>query len=734
MATRQETENGSAVMRFGPFTVDGQSGELHKGSTRLKVPDQSIAVLQALLERPGELVTREALRARLWAPDTFVDFEAGLNAAVRRLREALNDSADTPRYVETLPRRGYRFIAPIDGATINPTGCASAPTIADGSAGLVSSVSVRSTVAVRRFRGVGAGLAILAVVVMGAALSFGPRNNRAPVFGRPVPLTSFPGLELDPAIAPAGNFVAFAWEGEGGDNFDIYVQAIDGGRPVPLTTDGADDHAPMWSPDGQRIVFERDLNGTRVIFSVSVLGGDERQLFKAGAECDGWRFGAWACGLSWTPDGQHLVFGAQSSSSYLSSSAIYLYSLKDGTKRQLTRPPANLSDIHPMVSPDGRYLGFVRLNPRSRGGNVFVQQLEQLQVVGEPRQLTLDRAVNAFDWTPDSRSVIHDAGPVEPGLWRVGVNGASEPLLSNIRAFRPSVARSGARVVYQNMLIDSNIWEMPTPASPTHRPSGDVAFRVIASTAGDSDMQFSPDGTRIVFCSDRSGHGELWVANRDGSRATQLTHFEGGGRVGSPSWSADGKRIAFDATLTGTSSWNIHVVPADGGPVVARTAGDSNNIRPSWSPDGRWIYFGSRRTGDWQIWRLPSTGGTPEPITHHGGLEPIVSPDGRIYYAKAAPEPGIWEVRGGEEVQIIPRGRQLSFDVAENGIFMMDASAKPQVTVEMFSFASRRIIPVAWLPPGVQPSYFTVARDGRSMLYSQLDSRMSDIELLRESR
>ena len=333
---------------------------------------------------------------------------------------------------------------------------------------------------------------------------------------------------------------------------------------------------------------------------------------------------------------------------------------------------------------------------------MFVQQLEQLQVVGEPRQLTLDRAVNAFDWTPDSRSVIHDAGPVEPGLWRVGVNGATEPLLSNIRAFRPSVARSGARVVYQNMLIDSNIWEMPTPASPTHRPSGDVAFRVIASTAGDSDMQFSPDGTRIVFCSDRSGHGELWVANRDGSRATQLTHFEGGGRVGSPSWSADGKRIAFDATLTGTSSWNIHVVPADGGPVVARTAGDSNNIRPSWSPGAG----GSTSAQDEPV--TGKSGGCHRQVglrsqSQHGGLEPIVSPDGRIYYAKAAPEPGIWEVRGGEEVQIIPRGRQLSFDVAENGIFMMDASAKPQVTVEMFSFASRRIIPVAWLPPGVQP-------------------------------
>ena len=112
------------MIRFGPFTLDGRSGELRNGPTRLKVPDQSIAVLQALLERPGELVTREALRDRLWGPDTFVDFEAGLNAAVRRLREALNDSADTPRYVETLPRRGYRFIAPVD---VVSTGLPAAP-------------------------------------------------------------------------------------------------------------------------------------------------------------------------------------------------------------------------------------------------------------------------------------------------------------------------------------------------------------------------------------------------------------------------------------------------------------------------------------------------------------------------------------------------------------------------------------------------------------------------------
>ncbi len=719
-----EKKNGPTVIRFGPFTLDGRSGELRNGPTRLKVPDQSIAVLQALLERPGELVTREELRDRLWAPDTHVDFEAGLNAAVRRLREALNDSADVPRYVETLPRRGYRFIAPVDGTLPEPAALvgAEAPISARSETARAGRVRLRHVV-----------LAALALTVMGSAAWVGLKWNGAAPAARPVPITSSPGLELDPAISPAGNLVAFAWEGEGGDNFDIYVRSIDGrSQPLPLTNDAADDHAPTWSPDGQRIAFVRVLNGRRVIFSVPALTGPEQRLFEAGPECGGWRFGVWACGLSWTPDGKHLVFGARSSSYYLSSSAIYLYSLKDGKKRQLTRPPANLSDIHPVVSPDGRYLAFVRMNHAARGGNVFLQKLEQLQVVGEPTQLTFDRAVNAFDWMPDSRSVIHDAGPVEPGLWRIAVaGGATELVLPNIRAFRPSVARSGAGMVYQNMLIDSNIWELPTPASPNRQPSGDATVRLIASTSGDSDMQFSPDGTRIVFCSGRSGHSEVWVSNRDGSRVTQLTYFEGGGRVGSPTWSADGKRIAFDAILTGTGSWNLYMVPADGGPVEPLTSDDFRNVRPSWSLDGRWIYFGSNRTGDWQIWRTPSVGGTPEQITRRGGLEPIVSPDGRIYYAKAPPEQGIWGVRGGEEVQIVPRGRQLSFDVAENGIFMMDPSAKPQATVEMFSFASGEIVQVARLPAGLRlGGYFTVSRDGRSMLYTRVDSWMSDIEML----
>jgi TolB-like protein/DNA-binding winged helix-turn-helix (wHTH) protein/Flp pilus assembly protein TadD len=104
-------------VRFGPFELDARTGELWKAGSRINLPDQPFQVLTTLLERPGELVTREELRQRLWSAETFVDFEHGLNAAIRRLRDVLGDSADVPRFVETLPRRGYRFIAPVTGKT-----------------------------------------------------------------------------------------------------------------------------------------------------------------------------------------------------------------------------------------------------------------------------------------------------------------------------------------------------------------------------------------------------------------------------------------------------------------------------------------------------------------------------------------------------------------------------------------------------------------------------------------
>src|SRR5438876_8346855 len=118
---------GNRVMRFGAFELDVQSGELRKHGLRTRLTPQSFQVLLLLLERRGEVVTREALRRKLWPADTFVDFDMGLSSAVKKLREALGDSAENPRFVETLPRRGYRFIAGVDPGPVPPPGPAPAP-------------------------------------------------------------------------------------------------------------------------------------------------------------------------------------------------------------------------------------------------------------------------------------------------------------------------------------------------------------------------------------------------------------------------------------------------------------------------------------------------------------------------------------------------------------------------------------------------------------------------------
>lgn len=173
------------VVRFGVFELDLRSGELRKQGHKIRLEGQPVQVLICLLENPGGLITREELRAKLWAQDTFVNFEHGLNAAVKRLRRALNDSADSPRFVETLPRRGYRFIAPVqfgDPATAEPP---AAPMVTDPSHEEVSPEPAGWPHG--RLVGIAALILVLAV---GAFVMWRPAN-------RPPPIRSLAVLPLE---------------------------------------------------------------------------------------------------------------------------------------------------------------------------------------------------------------------------------------------------------------------------------------------------------------------------------------------------------------------------------------------------------------------------------------------------------------------------------------------------------------------------------------------------------
>jgi DNA-binding winged helix-turn-helix (wHTH) protein len=292
----QPTPVSPTAIRFGLFEADLSASELRKRGRKIPLQDQPFRVLTLLLARAGELVTREELQRALWPTDTFGDFDEGLNKAIQKLRQALDDSSDNPRFIETLPRKGYRFIAPVDRTAGEASAAQGQSTPVDSNA--VSSLAVRPVK--RRNTAVIAwvlfGVVSVALLILAGVYFRVLRPGSRPTM-KTVPLTSYPGHQGDPAISPDGKQVAFAWDGEKGGNFDIYVKLVDAGTPLRLTSSPADEYAPAWSADARYIAFCRDVSDHVEILMIPALGGVERKLGESAG-----------CGLSWSPDGKYLVF------------------------------------------------------------------------------------------------------------------------------------------------------------------------------------------------------------------------------------------------------------------------------------------------------------------------------------------------------------------------------------------------------------------------------------------
>lgn len=466
--------------------------------------------------------------------------------------------------------------------------------------------------------------------------------------------------------------MAFSWNGPSQDNFDIYVQVVGGaGPPLRLTSDVADDISPAWSPDGRNIAFYRTGANGRTVFLISPLGGPERPLTRAGH-----------ASLAWTPDGSQLGIVDLETSGSSGPLKLFLVSIATGERRQLTAPPDDVDgDIDMAFSPDAHTVAFVRRG-RTLASDVYVAPVQSPP--GEPRRITFDQAaLYGFSWLPDSASLLISssrAGP--PELWRVDVEpsrirGPQRGLerVSAPQAFArfPSVsarARSAEwQVAYEVRRQDYNIWRLQV--DPVLRFQSE---RLIASTRSDEDPQYSPDGSKIVFSSDRSGNPEIWISEADGSSPRQLT-FLRSGSVGAPRWSPDGSLIAFDALVGGNR--DIYTMDARNGVLSRLTYGSSNEARPSWSADGQWLYFRSDRSGRQEIWKLrvsPKREPEAVQVTRAGGFEAFESPDGKtVNYVKEMNRLGLWSIPAGAgtETLVHPWVRDGAWAVAERGIYFL---------------------------------------------------------------
>jgi Tol biopolymer transport system component/serine/threonine protein kinase len=536
---------------------------------------------------------------------------------------------------------------------------------------------------------------------------------------RPVPLTSYLGLEDNASFSPDGQQLAFSWNGEKQDNADIYVKLIGAGAPLRLTTDAASDTFPKWSPDGRGIAFIRDLGGdTFAVMWIPALGGIERRVTQLYTRS---RNGMLFASLCWSPDSKYLVVSGSVRRN--EPNRLYWLPIETGEPRPLTNPPPGDGDFGPALSPNGRTLAFVR---GQGAATLWVEALsEGFQPIGEPRKLdTGDLVPKGPAWTNDGRELVFASpGGEDSILYRIAASGSGSATAlagAGIGVFNPAISSRGDRLAFTRAFRNANIWKLrlDRSASPA---------TLIASSFRQAYPQYSPDGKRIAFFSNRGGTVQIWTSYADGSQPVQLTSMTGT-TTGSPRWSPDGTQVSFDSDTGG--HWQIYVVNADGGRPKQITNDASTNVISSWSRDGKWIYFGSDRSGRFEVWKAPPEGGAAIQVTHMGGSAPVESSDGKtLYFTKGDGTEGIWRMPldGGQETQIVKSVYRYNFALTSDEIyFTPPPAADGTSSIQRLNLATRQLSQVMDINKPIDLG-LAVSPNGRELVWAQLDYTGSDL-------
>jgi Tol biopolymer transport system component/DNA-binding winged helix-turn-helix (wHTH) protein len=719
MATGPTFRSGSrdGIVRFAAFEFDPATGELWKHGLRTKLQGQPIQVLAMLVERAGEVVSREELQKRLWQADTYVDFEHSLNAAIKRLRAALGDSADAPRYVETLPRQGYRFIAPLNSPTApqleEVQSATDAPQADAGNEKSISGAWRRPVLTV-------AAVVLAMVIVASLWLQRTEYFWQSPILGaRYQTVTDSDGVEQAAAVSRDGRFVAFLSDRDG--STDVWVTQVGSGQFHNLTR-GTEPQLVNpsvrtlgFSPDASFVTFwvrKGAANGGISILAVPTLGGVPKPYLEGVAES------------TWSRGGSRLAYHTPGPGDPLFVS--------DGSRRTEDRPiftaPPGLHSHFPVWSPDGAFIYFVqgslpdkmdiwRIAPA--GGRaeritnhngpvsypVFLNRRTLMYLAADPdgsgpelysvdverripHRLTssLDR-YTSLDASADGRHLVATRATTERTLWRLHLadsrTGASEaaqvPLMTRT-GFSPRLGSNYLLYVSATGSSES-VWKL-SDRTRTELWSAPEA-QIFGAPA------ISPDGQKIAFSVRQHGQPFLYVIQADGANAKILT--DSLDLQGSPAWAPDGQSITSAANDHGVP--RLFRVPLDGSPPVRFR--QEYSVDPAWTPDGRVVVYSGPDVGTTFPVNAASVDATEQPLA------------------------AMTLTRGSRHMTFLGKGRTLVF-------LRGDIQHKNLWTRELSTGAERQLTNVA---PDFNIRDFDISAEGREVVLERAQER-SDVVLL----
>lgn len=673
-------------------TIYPDLNEIHTPENRERIEPKIMEVLLVLAEHSGEVVSKEQLLDTVW-PDLYVTDDV-VSRAVSELRKVFHDDPKSPRYIETIPKKGYRLIPQV--VTRNPT---------------LQSTSVSIKQRIQSPIGIGAIASLIFLLIAGGIIFYNAANfNSYSKNQRIIPLTSLPGEEEDPALSPEGSRLAFAWNGGSGSQ-NIYVKLINNEQTLQLTDSKLYEFSPVWSPDGSKLAYARFSEG---IYSVSSLGGPSEKLTDIGRGSQP--------EMDWSPDGATLIFSDRPDASQ--PYRLYMLDLKTREKSMPVEPEHSFAEDHfPRYSPDGSEIAFVRGTDQSN--DLYLFNIYEKSTI----RLTYDHLdIEGIAWNNDGKSIYMASNRGGTfGLWKIFTHNKKivpfSPGTANIT--HPAVSSNAEQpfLAFIKINEDANIWKINLNTEQPRINTFNTSTRV------DKNPRFSPRGDKIAFISDRNGTFEVWLDDSTGGKLRKLTSFNGP-YLGNPSWSPDGKKIIFDVRKDGRSDiFEVSVVDGVTTPIIQNNA---IKLFPRYSPDGTHIYFTSNYSDTWEIWKFNININKRSRVTRNGGYMVEIQRDGSsIFYSKLN-ENGLWKssLESGEEQQLFTLSsmNRSNWTLTERGIYYLNYSeGSPQLSFYDFSSkTSTFVMPLekegVWFQAGLTATF-----DGKQVLYTRLDRQDQDI-------
>jgi len=708
-------------LRFDGWMLDAESGDLERAGTRTRLPEQPTLVLKELIRHAGHVVTREHLIGVLW-PQGVVDFDTGLNTAIRKLRSALGDVAETPRYIETLPRRGYRFIAALDAdpdeAAAERSAAMPDPT---GAAGTQPSASPEVAAAEPgRRRGTGllpwlsVGSALLAAAAAALWFTLGTdhaaRNPLANV--TLTRLTDWSGTEQAAAISRDGKFAAFLADRDGPT--DAWVTEIGSGSYRNLTQGRVLDLVnPVirtlgFSPEGSLVTIwartsVRERPSDIRVLTVALAGGPLRPFTPQASE------------VAWSSDARRIAFHTSAP-----GDPVFVQELPQGTPRRIYVAPAGVHCHFPVWSPDDAFIYFARGVPPD------AWDLWRIRPSGSGlEQITFHNSRVSYPVLLSGRLLLYLASDAEgSGPWLYGVDVEKRiphRLSFGLERYTSLAATAdGKRLVATVASPRTSLWSIPL--TDGRAADASALHRLTEAGAGYSP-RFGHDF--LLYVSSQGGGLSVWKLAEGASR--EIWRREHATFVAGPAISPDGRHIAL--TVADGARALLYVMQSDGS--QARVVTDSLPLRgsPAWTPDGQSIVSAVLESGKPHLATIPLAGGAPLELLSEYSLDPVWSPDGQFLLYSGADIGTTFPLRAasadgrpyGLQTLILTRGaRRVVFWRNGQAIIVLrgEVGHKNLSLVELKSGTERQLTE---LPTDFVIRDFDISPDGTQLVFDRLE-------------